>query len=159
MKKYKKYIRFYKVVHKFHPPYKILVDGTFFHQAISSDFNLRENFYKLLLDTPLLVMTKCVIRELEHLGRAKIGRTFDEAKKIVKESCKHPGGILPPDECMKNFVGKRNEGKIFVGTNDEDLRNELRNQGNTPIFFFKQGVLIMDSPSEIAEEKHKIVMS
>jgi rRNA-processing protein FCF1 len=63
----------------------------------------------------------------------------------VKESCKHSGGILAPDECIMNFVGKKNEHKLFVCTNDEVLRNELRNTGVVPIFFFRKGtVLIMD---------------
>lgn len=156
-KKYKKYVSFYKVVYKFKPPFKILVDGNFFHNAVATGFSLKDNFFKLINDTPLLVMTKCVMRELEQLGRAKIGRTFDEAKKVIKESCKHPGGILPADECVRNFIGKKNEAKVFVGTNDEDLRNELRNLGTVPIFFFKHGILVMDAPTEITEEKHKIV--
>ena len=36
-----------------------------------------------------------------------------------------------------DFVGKRNEEKVFVGTNDSELRNQLRNLGTVPIFFFK----------------------
>jgi hypothetical protein len=54
LKKYKKYVNFYKVVYKFKPPYKILVDGNFFHNAVSNDFNLKDNFYHLLTDTPIL---------------------------------------------------------------------------------------------------------
>lgn len=102
-------------------------------------------------------MTKCVLREFELLGPSVVGDTLREAKKIVKESCKHPGGILAPDECIKNFIGKKNEAKHFVCTNDEELRNELRNLGTVPIFFFKHGILVMDSPSEITEEKHRMV--
>ena len=156
-KKYKRYVNFYKVVYKFRPPYKILVDGNFFHLAVSSDFSLRDDFMKLIADTPLLVMTKCVMRELEQLGRGTLGKTLTEAKRVIKESCNHSGGILPADECIKNFVGKRNEAKVFVGTNDEELRNDLRNLGTVPIFFFQRGVLVMDSPAEIVEEKHRIV--
>ena len=118
---------------------------------------MRENFFKLVNDTPLLIMTKCVMRELELLGRGVIGKTFDEAKRVIKESCKHPGGILPADECIRNFIGKKNEPKVFVGTNDEDLRNDLRNSGTVPVFFFKYGMLVMDAPSEVSEEKHRIV--
>lgn len=103
-------------------------------------------------------MTKCVMRELEILGRTKIGRTLLEAKKVIKESCAHPGGILPPDECIRNFIGKKNEAKHFVCTNDEDLRNDLRNLGTVPIFFFKYGILVMDAPTEITEEKHRMVI-
>jgi rRNA-processing protein FCF1 len=57
---------------------------------------------------------------------------------IHKVSCNHSGGIIDPDECIANFINKRNEEKVFVGTNDEDLRNELRNLGTVPIFFFKR---------------------
>lgn len=57
---------------------------------------------------------------------------------IHKCSCKHGGGIIEPDECIMNFVDKKNEEKIFVGTNDENLRNDLRNLGSVPIFFFKK---------------------
>jgi rRNA-processing protein FCF1 len=97
------------------------------------------------------------MRELEDMGMSVIGQTLREAKKVVKESCKHPGGILPADECIKIFINRRNEAKLFVGTNDEDLRNDLRNLGTVPIFFFKHNVLVMDSPTEITEEKHRIV--
>jgi rRNA-processing protein FCF1 len=97
------------------------------------------------------------MRELEKLGKSVLGpHTLKEAKMVVKESCKHPGGILPADECIKIYVGKKNEPKVFVGTNDEVLRNELRNLGCVPIFFFKKGgVLILDSPTEVEEEKHR----
>lgn len=61
---------------------------------------------------------------------------------------------MSADECIKNFVGKRNEAKIFIGTNDEELRNDLRNLGTVPIFFFQRGILVMDSPAAIVEEKH-----
>ncbi len=101
-------------------------------------------------------MTKCVLREFENLGASVVGETLKEAKKIVKESCKHTGGILPPDECIKLFIDKRNESKHFVCTNDEELRNNLRNLGTVPLFFFKSGILVMDSPTEITEEKHKL---
>ena len=55
-----------------------------------------------------------------------------------------------------NFINKRNEEKVFVGTNDEDLRNELRNLGTVPIFFFKRQVLIMDTPSDAMNQKMKL---
>lgn len=157
LKKYRKFINFFKVVYKFKPPFKIMVDGNFFHTAVQNNFDLRDNLQKLLLDTPLLVMTKCIMRELEDMGMSVVGQTLKDAKKVVKESCKHSGGILPADECIKIFIDKRNESKLFVGTNDEDLRNTLRNLGTVPIFFFRNNILIMDSPTEITEEKHRIV--
>lgn len=60
---------------------------------------------------------------------------------------------MDPDECILNFVGKRNEEKVFVATNDADLRNQLRNLGTVPVFFFRQEVLIMDTPGDEFEQK------
>jgi len=46
---------------------------------------------------------------------------------------------------------------VFVASNDESLRNELRNNGTVPIFFFSNtNVLIMDSPSDVTDAKFKI---
>lgn len=103
-------------------------------------------------------MTKCVMRELENLGdvapHAKA--VLIAARQVVKLPCQHTGGILPPNECIKNYIGKRNEQKVFIATQDEDLRNDLRNNGSAPIFFFRNNVLIMDSPSDVTEQKFKL---
>lgn len=46
---------------------------------------------------------------------------------------------------------------MFVATNDEELRNKLRNNGNVPIFFFNRtNVLIMDSPSDVSKQKFEM---
>ena len=74
--------------------------------------------------------------------------TLKAAKLIHKTPCSHPGGIMDPDECVLHFINKKNEEKVFVGTNDSELRNNLRNLGTVPIFFFKNQVLIMDTPSD-----------
>ena len=73
-------------------------------------------------------MTKCIMRELEmaaskNKGNADIQATLKKAKFIHKCSCNHGGGIIDPDECILNFIGKKNEEKVFVGTNDSDIRN------------------------------------
>ena len=97
-------------------------------------------------------MTKCIMRELENLGEESLGKeTMKQARLTVKLPCEHTGGILEPDECILSYIGKKNENKVFVGTNDEDLRNKLRNNGSVPIFFFNHSnILIMDSPSEVS---------
>ena len=79
--------------------------------------------------------------------------TLQKAKLTHKTPCKHDGGIIDPDDCIRAFVANRNEEKVFVGTQDNDLRNELRNMGTVPLFFFRQQVLIMDTPSEQFQEK------
>ena len=106
-------------------------------------------------------MTKCIMRELE-LAASKnktnldLKMTLKAAKLIHKQPCLHPGGCIAPDECINTFINKKNEEKVFVGTNDEDLRNELRNLGTVPLFFFKRQVLVMDAPGEQFAQKMKL---
>lgn len=161
-KKYKRYVSHFKVVYKFKPPYRVMIDSGFLHYAVKNgDFDLKFNLQKIISEQPLLVMTKCIMRELEnaassHKDLQDLQNTLKRAKLIHKCSCKHTGGVIDPDECILNFVGKRNEEKVFVGTNDQELRNKLRNLGVVPVFFFRSEVLIMDTPSDQFEEKMKL---
>ena len=97
------------------------------------------------------------MRELENLKHQEvpfIKETLQFCQEVIKLPCKHSGGILPPDECIKNFVGSKNEVKVFLATNDEDLRNHMRNEvGTVPLFFLNNNVLIMDSPSDVSQTK------
>ena len=142
-KKYKKYVNHFKVVYKFKPPYRVMIDGGFLHYAVKNgDFDLQHNLQKIIQEQPLLCMTKCIMREIEYAASQNkdsvdLKNTLRKAKFIHKVSCNHSGGILDPDECIMNFINKRNEEKVFVGSNDEDIRNDLRNLGTVPIFFFK----------------------
>ena len=161
-KKYKRIVNHFKVVYKFKPPYRVIVDGGFLHYAVKNgDFDLKHNLAKIIQEQPLLVMTKCIMRELEHaLSQNKtnleLKKTLNQAKLIHKSSCLHPGGIIDPDECILHFINKKNEEKVFVGTNDQALRNKLRNLGTVPIFFFRKEVLIMDTPTEAFDDKMKL---
>ena len=101
------------------------------------------------------------MRDLEHAAsqnkeNLELKATLKAAKLIHKTTCNHSGGCIDPDECIINFIGKRNEEKVFVGTNDSNLRNSLRNIGVVPIFFFRKEVLIMDQPSDQLELKMQI---
>lgn len=43
-KTYKRYVRHFKVVYKFTPPYRVMVDGGFLHYAVKNgNFDLRHN--------------------------------------------------------------------------------------------------------------------
>ena len=128
-KKYKRYVSHFKVVYKFKPPYRVMVDGGFLHYAVKNgDFDLKANLAKIIQEQPLLVMTKCVMRELEHAASQnkellELKNTLKAAKFIHKCSCSHEGGIKDPDECIMDFINRKNEQKVFVGTNDQGLRN------------------------------------
>ena len=121
-KRYRRIVQHFKVVFKFKPPYRVMVDGGFLHYAVKNgDFDLRGNLSKIIQDAPLLTMTKCLMREIEDLahenrGNRTLKETLMKAKLIHKAPCKHTGGIIDPDECIMHFVANRNEEKVFVGT-------------------------------------------
>ena len=155
-KKYHKYVNFFRVVYKFVPPFKVLLDGNFFHHTVKENMDIKLLLHRILEDQPFIFLTKCIMRELEDAEDILGPKTLAVARKTVKLPCNHPGGIIPPDECILNYIGKRNESKVFVGTNDEELRNKLRNNGTCPIFFFKYNVLVMDAPSNVSDQKFKL---
>lgn len=48
-KKYKKFVQHFKVVYKFKPPYRVMVDGQFLHYAVrNGDFDLQSNLQKII---------------------------------------------------------------------------------------------------------------
>jgi hypothetical protein len=101
------------------------------------------------------------MREIENLAQempSVFKNTLLEAKRTIKLPCEHGGGCIDVDKCMEAFIGKRNENKVFVGTNDEELRNRIRDKGIAPIFFYdkKSGILIMDKPSDVVNQKLQI---
>jgi len=40
-KKYHKYVNFFRVVYKFRAPFKVLLDGTFFHKACKDAVDIK----------------------------------------------------------------------------------------------------------------------
>ena len=98
-KKYKRYVNHFKVVYKFKPPYRVMIDGGFLHYAVKNgDFDLKHNLRKIIQEEPLLCMTKCIMRELEHASsqnkeNRELRNTIRAAKLIHKTPCGHPGGI------------------------------------------------------------------
>ena len=43
-KKYHKFVNFYRVVYKFVPPFKILLDANFIYQCTKNSLDLKPNF-------------------------------------------------------------------------------------------------------------------
>ena len=49
-KKYHKYVNFFKLVYKFYPPYKVLLDGSFFHLFCKESIDVKFQLSKILQD-------------------------------------------------------------------------------------------------------------
>lgn len=66
-KRVQRFLSFYKNNFDFHPPYQIILDGTFCQAALSNKVNISEQMPKYLNDEVKLLTTVCVINEVEKL--------------------------------------------------------------------------------------------
>lgn len=64
----RKVLTFYKTNYGYHPPYNVLVDGTFCKAALKFQINISEQLPKYLDAEIKLITTKCVMAECEALG-------------------------------------------------------------------------------------------
>lgn len=151
---FKKIVLFYRYVFKFEIPYKILVDGNIIAVALQKKFDLKESMSKTLDENVHLVIPSCVVHEIRDLD-SKIPGILQATLKYKIEECTH--GVLSPDNCIQSYIGKRNQRKYFVATQDRILRLRLRKIPGTPLLFFDQNMLLIDKPSKSSMEAyHKV---
>lgn len=151
----KKVISFFKYIFKFEVPYNILIDGNFIAVALKKKFDLKEQLTKVLDDNVHLVITSCVLNEVQEMNE-KIPGLLDIIMKYKIEECNH-GKILSPDQCIKTYIGKRNHKKYFVASQDPHLRLQLRRIIGIPLIFFDQNIVMLEKPSRATLEASKRV--
>jgi U3 small nucleolar RNA-associated protein 23 len=146
---FKKVINFYRYVFKFEVPFNILIDGNFVACSLQKKFDMKDLLTKTIGENVHLVIPSCVVHEIKELD-IKIPGLFDAVSKYKIEDCQHGGQILSPDVCIKNYIGKKNQKKYFVATQDSFLRSNLRKITGVPLLFFEQNMILIDKPSQIS---------
>jgi len=66
----KKALLFYKNFFNYHPPYSVLIDGTFCKAALTDKINIRDQLPKYLDAEVKYFTTGCVLAECEALGKS-----------------------------------------------------------------------------------------
>lgn len=92
-------------------------------------------------------ITECVLQELVSLAAELSPGTLEQAKKYTKDPCVHAGKTSASD-CIMRLVGKKNLKKLFVATQDKEMRKVFRNMPAVPLIYFKHGIMTLDPPSE-----------
>ncbi|OMJ73579.1 hypothetical protein SteCoe_27711 [Stentor coeruleus] len=99
-------------------------------------------------------MTNCIHKELEARSGTLVEGTLEKAKLYRKDPCCHAGETTAQD-CILKFIGKKNLKKLFVATQDKELRKKARTIPCVPLVYFKHNIMTLDPPSEATLIKAK----
>jgi U3 small nucleolar RNA-associated protein 24 len=112
------------------PPYSILVDTNFISRSVQLKLDLLPTFMDLLYAKCNLILTDCVIGEMEKLGqRYSIALRIAKDEKWERIKCDHKG--LYADDCIVDRIKKHRV--YLVATNDRDLKRRIRKIPGVPI--------------------------
>ena len=145
----KKTLNFYKFIFKFDSPYKVIIDGNFAAMALNKKFEMKSALEKLLDSKVILTIPSCIFTEVQSL-ESKIPGLLKLLSQYKIQQCPH--GLLSPTNCIRDYIGNKNQSKYFVATQDNFLRIQLRNIQGVPLIFFEQNMLLMDKPSRVSIE-------
>ena len=145
----KKTLNFYRFVFKFDSPYKVIIDGNFAAMALNKKFEMKSSLEKFLDEKVILIIPSCIFKEVQSI-ESKIPGLLKLLSQYKIEQCKH--NLLTPTNCIRDYIGKKNNSKYFVATQDNFLRVQLRKIPGVPLIFFEQNMLLMDKPSRISIE-------
>lgn len=137
---------------------QVLLDGNFIHQCVHVKLPLERQMKKILEEESVqLYVPRAVIKELEALGEAaaeslRVARSFkaidDPARPSSGKEEEGEAEPLDPHESIQYTVGKKNEEKYFVATQDFRLRTKLRNLGGIPTMYMNQNVIVLEAPGK-----------
>ena len=143
----KKTLNFYKYIFKFDSPFKVIIDGNFASVALNKKFEMKSALEKLLDEKVILIIPSCIFKEVQSISD-KLPGLLQLLSQYKIEECTH--GLLSPTNCIRDYIGNKNQSKYFVATQDNFLRVQLRNIPGVPLIFFEQNMLLMDKPSKIS---------
>ena len=146
-KKVQRTLDFYKHNFGHHPPYQMLIDGTFAVACLNMKINIKEQMPKYIGQEVKLLTTKCAIVEAELLGPAVFGATVI-LKQFAIHKCGHEENPKPAMKCFKSMVKEGNSQRYFIITQDSDLREKVRKIPGTPVLYLHHKALTLEKPSE-----------
>ncbi|KAM9235031.1 rRNA-processing protein UTP23 homolog [Leptosomus discolor] len=142
----KKNMGFYR--HNFHfcQPFQVLLDGTFCQAALRNKIQIREQLPGYLGGATDLCTTRCVLKELESLGKALYGAKLI-AQRFQVRNCSHHKDAVSGSACLLSMIGEGNPHHFFIATQDQDLANKVKKKAGVPLLFIIQNTMVLDKPS------------
>ncbi|EPY79691.1 rRNA-processing protein UTP23-like protein [Camelus ferus] len=118
----KKHLGFFRNNFGVREPYQILLDGTFCQAALRGRIQLREQLPRYLMGETQLCTTRCVLKELETLGKDLYGAKLI-AQKCQVRNCPH------------------------FKSADQNLSMKVKKKPGIPLMFIIQNTIVLDKPS------------
>lgn len=104
------------------------------------------------------MVTECIFSELLKFSEGLAEGTLELAKKFKRDPCVH-AGTTSAKECILKLIGKKNAKKLFLATQDKELREKVREIPCVPLIYFKHGIMTFDPPSQATLVKAQRVNS
>ncbi|XP_075405458.1 rRNA-processing protein UTP23 homolog [Tenrec ecaudatus] len=142
----KKHLGFFRNNFGVREPYQLLLDGTFCQAALRGRIQLREQLPRYLQAETQLCTTRCVLKELETLGKELYGAKLI-AQKCQVRHCPHFKNAVSGSECLLSMVGEGNPHHYFVATQDQNLSVKVKKRPGIPLLFIIQNTIVLDKPS------------
>uniref|UniRef100_A0A915EH12 rRNA-processing protein UTP23 homolog n=1 Tax=Ditylenchus dipsaci TaxID=166011 RepID=A0A915EH12_9BILA len=148
MKRASRILTFFRYNYGFQAPHTVLLDGTFCQAALQNKINLREQMPKYLAEEVHMVVTNCVLQELEKLGSTVYG-ALAICRQFTVAKCPHKPARTA-SECIKHLARRsktKDHAKYFIGSQDDNLLLNLRDLGGIPLMSIKFNTILLEKPS------------
>ncbi|NXL85656.1 UTP23 protein, partial [Alectura lathami] len=89
---------------------------------------------------------RCVLKELESLGKALYGAKLI-AQRFQVRNCSHHKAPVSGSACLLSMVEEGNPHHFFIATQDQDLANKVKKKAGVPLLFIIQNTMVLDKPS------------
>lgn len=93
-----------------------------------------------------LCTTRCVLKELETLGKDLYGAKLI-AQKCQVRNCPHFKNAVSGSECLLAMIEEGNPHHYFVATQDQNLSVKVKKKPGVPLMFIIQNTIVLDKPS------------
>ncbi|KAH0617482.1 hypothetical protein JD844_015778 [Phrynosoma platyrhinos] len=142
----KKNMGFYKYNFGFREPFQVLLDGTFCQAALRNKIQIREQLPGYLAGATQLCTTRCVLKELESLGKELYGAKLI-AQRFQVRHCSHFKNPVSGSVCLLSMTEGGNPHHYFIATQDQDLATKIKKRAGIPLLFIIQNTIVLDKPS------------
>ncbi|KAK3944184.1 Fcf1-domain-containing protein [Diplogelasinospora grovesii] len=123
------------------PPYQVLVDTNFLSRTVGGKLPLMETAMDCLYASVNIIITSCVMAELEKLGpKYRLALMIARDERWTRLTCDHKGTYA--DDCIVERIQKH---RIYiVATNDRDLKRRIRKVPGVPIMSVAKGKYLIE---------------
>ncbi|CAE7520485.1 rRNA-processing protein UTP23-like [Symbiodinium microadriaticum] len=146
-KNHRRILRFFRLTFGIQEPYHVLVDGTFLTHALQQRIHVKEQLPKMLEGRTTPMTTGCILAELRSLGDRALGAAVI-AKGYYRVKCGHDEHPIGASKCILEQIGRTNDRRFFVATQDPELRQELRSIPGVPLMRLNGPVPQLEEPSD-----------